>query len=128
MIKEISDFSLLSSITNDYKVTTSPYSKVIGYVIDNVIVGFIDYSIIYDKAELNYIIILENYRNQKIASKLIEYFILDAKKNKCVNITLEVRTSNNLAINLYKKYGFVEVAIRNNYYQEEDGILMMKVM
>lgn len=41
-----------------------------------------------------------------------------------VNITLEVRVSNEIARNLYKKFGFREVALRKFYYGDEDAILM----
>ncbi len=46
------------------------------------------------------------------------------------NINLEVRISNQKAINLYKKYGFKIVTIRKNYYQDnhEDAYLMIKKM
>ena len=42
------------------------------------------------------------------------------------NITLEVRVSNDIARNLYKKFNFNEVAIRKYYYGDEDAILMEK--
>ena len=42
------------------------------------------------------------------------------------NITLEVRISNEIARNLYKKFGFREVALRHFYYGDEDGVLMEK--
>ena len=47
-------------------------------------------------------------------------------KAESIRITLEVRMSNEIAINLYKKFGFREVAIRRYYYGDEDGILMEK--
>ena len=40
------------------------------------------------------------------------------------SITLEVKKDNIPAINLYKKFGFQEKAIRQGYYQGVDGILM----
>ena len=43
------------------------------------------------------------------------------------NITLEVKIDNNAAINLYKKYNFVEKAIRKGYYNGIDGILMERI-
>jgi len=49
-----------------------------------------------------------------------------AKESKVINITLEVRVNNNAAIHLYEKFGFQKEAIRANYYQEEDGLLMLK--
>lgn len=128
MIKEIKDISLLDNILDDYKITINPYNKMMAFEKDNTIVGFIDYSIIYEKIELNYIIVVPSYRNQGIASKLMEFLIDEAKSNKCINITLEVRVHNNNAINLYKKYGFDEVTIRKNYYNDEDAVMMIRMM
>jgi ribosomal-protein-alanine N-acetyltransferase len=43
-------------------------------------------------------------------------------------MTLEVRKSNIIAQNLYKKYGFIEKGIRRFYYADnkEDAIIMWK--
>ena len=65
--------------------------------------------------------VLEEERRKGVASKLMEYLI----KNN-LSITLEVKNTNVSAINLYKKYGFVEVAKRRGYYNGVDGILMEK--
>lgn len=128
MIKEIDDISLLNNIIDDYKITKNPYNKMMVYEIDDKIVGFIDYSIIFDKIELNYIIVIPSYRNRGIASKLMDFLLENAKEKESINITLEVNVNNECAINLYKKYGFYEVAIRKNYYNGEDAIMMMRMM
>ena len=52
----------------------------------------------------------------------------EAEINEKINITLEVRKDNIPAINLYKKHGFFEKAIRKGYYKGTDGILMEKEM
>ena len=57
---------------------------------------------------------------------LMEYLIDTCYDKMLVNITLEVRRSNTIAISLYKKYGFSEVGVRHNYYGNEDGLLMEK--
>ncbi|MGE5456316.1 MAG: ribosomal protein S18-alanine N-acetyltransferase [Ignavibacteriales bacterium] len=128
MIREVNDINQLDNIVREYKVTKNPYNKLMVYELDNKVVGFIDYSIIYDKVELNYIIVLPNYRNQGIASKLMDFLLNDAEKNESINITLEANINNECAINLYKKYGFNEVTIRKNYYNGEDAIMMMRMM
>ena len=47
-------------------------------------------------------------------------------------IFLEVRISNEVAIDLYKKMGFKEIGLRRNYYRlregREDAILMSKTL
>lgn len=107
-------------------IDSDPFSKFIIYLENNKIVGFLSYSIIYERVEINYIFVCENYRGKKIASKLLEFMIESCKI--CENITLEVRKSNSVAISLYKKFGFEEVATREKYYNNEDGILMMLVV
>jgi ribosomal-protein-alanine N-acetyltransferase len=51
-----------------------------------------------------------------------------AKSNGMQSMTLEVRSRNTSAINLYKKYGFTDIAVRKRYYQnpEDDAIIMWK--
>jgi len=96
------------------------------YILDNNPVAFINYYVMYERAELININVLDEYQNQKIASKLIEYMIEDSIKKQVKSITLEVKETNIKAIRLYKKYGFKEISIRKGYYQGIDGILMEK--
>lgn len=103
---------------------TNPYRKKIEYYEEEKIMGFLEYSIIYDRMEIDNILVYEQFRNKKIGTKLMEYIIEIAKNNNLINITLEVRQSNYIAINLYKKMGFKETAIRKYYYGDEDAILM----
>ncbi|MGN1341780.1 MAG: ribosomal protein S18-alanine N-acetyltransferase [Bacilli bacterium] len=103
-----------------------PFSKHAQYLENDKIVGTLDYSLIYDRIEIDNIQVDEKYRDQKIGTKLMSYLISIAIENRVVNITLEVRKSNKIAIHLYKKFGFREVAIRKYYYGDEDAILMEK--
>lgn len=104
----------------------NPFSRYVEYVENNKVIGKMKYSIIYDRMELDDILVLEEYRNKRIGNKLMSYLISVAINEKVVNITLEVRISNEIARNMYKKFGFREVALRKFYYGDEDGILMEK--
>lgn len=106
----------------NYKITLNEFQKIIVYD-DEFIKGVLVYELIYDRIEIDYIIVDENYRKKSISSKLIEYLI---ENNSVENITLEVSKNNIAAINLYKKYGFEVVAVRKNYYKDQDGLLMLK--
>lgn len=106
----------------------NPYTKIYIFKEKDKILGLIHINDIYDRYEINNIYVLEEYRNRGIASKLIEEVIKIGKKNNIINITLEVRKNNSKAINLYKKYGFLEKSIRKGYYNGIDGILMEKEM
>lgn len=111
------------SILLEYK--NNPFMKIVVYLIEDKVVGFINYYEIYDRIEIANFNVLEYFQNHGIGTKLINY-VIEKYKGKCKNITLEVRKDNEKAIKLYKKVGFVENAIRKNYYNGVDGILMEK--
>ena len=105
---------------------SNPFSRKIEYVINDISVGYLEYSLIYDRMEIDNFWVNDEYRNQGIGTKLMGHLVSLAINYRVVNITLEVRVSNIIAINLYKKFGFREVALRKYYYGDEDGILMEK--
>ena len=56
---------------------------------------------------------------KKLTQKLISYFeVSDFNK-----ILLEVRQSNDIAMSLYKSFGFKQYGVRKNYYVNEDANL-----
>jgi len=115
---------LPNDIINDFK--NNPYTRYLVYLIDDKVVGFINYLEIYNRVEIANFNVLEFFQNKQIGSKLMEKLIQNAIKNNIQNITLEVRDDNEKAIHVYKKYGFKKVAIRKKYYNDVDGILMEK--
>lgn len=94
-------------------------NEIIGYYIDNVLIGFIIYKRLYDVTDLLYIVVDKIYRNKGIGSLLMEYLI-----NISERILLEVRCDNNNAIKLYKKYNFKIINIRKKYYDNMDAYVM----
>lgn len=108
--------------------TTSinPFARRIEYIENDAILGYIDYSLIYDRIEIDDVFVCEGDRQKGIGSKMMAYVVALAIDLRVVNMTLEVRMSNQAAISLYKKFGFREVALRKYYYGDEDGILMEK--
>ena len=59
-------------------------------------------------------------RNLGVGSAMLEFLTLKFK-----TLRLEVR-SDNKAIHLYEKFGFKKVKILPNYYEDCDGILMIR--
>jgi ribosomal-protein-alanine acetyltransferase len=97
-------------------------------MIDGEIAGYAIVSYILDEAHLLNICIHPNYFRQGLGRKLLQYLIaraLDKRKNV---FFLEVRISNQSAIDLYFSEGFNEVGVRPNYYPaksgKEDAVLM----
>ena len=89
------------------------------YLIDDKVSGYLMILDSIDVYEILAIATIEEYRNKGIAQKLLN-------KIKIKNIFLEVRESNKVAINFYKKNNFKEISIRKNYYSEptENAIIM----
>lgn len=127
MIIKNNDINLLKDIFNEYKdnyySNISDFTKIYTYTVENKTIGFLVFDVIYEKCEIIDIYVSENYRRQNIAYKLISEI---EKDFDIENITLEVSSNNISAINLYKKLNFKEVAIRKNYYNDSDAILMLK--
>lgn len=93
--------------------------EIIGYYIDNKLVGFIIFKTMYEITDLLYIVVDKLYRRKSIASKLLEELIGNSEK-----VMLEVRCDNDNAIKLYKKYDFKIINIRKKYYDNMDAYVM----
>ena len=106
--------------------SNNPFRKRIEYFLDDESIAYLEYSLIYDRMEIDNISVMEEHRGNGIGTKLMAHLVSLAIEYHVDNITLEVRISNEIARNLYKKFGFHEVAIRKYYYGDEDGILMEK--
>lgn len=87
------------------------------------IFGFAGITIILDTAELNNIVIKKTERGKGLSSLLLKELIASAKAKNCKYINLEVASTNEIAINLYKKFGFKQVGIRPKYYNGIDALL-----
>lgn len=91
------------------------------------VVGYLDYWILYEQAQVATIGVDPEYQNRGIGSALLSYAEKDAADQGCETFSLEVRVSNAKARHLYEKHGFIQVNIRKGYYENgEDAYLMVK--
>uniref|UniRef100_UPI0035124E00 GNAT family N-acetyltransferase n=1 Tax=Winogradskyella sp. TaxID=1883156 RepID=UPI0035124E00 len=67
--------------------------------------------------------VLESHRNNSIAKKLTQELISYFELSDFNKILLEVRQSNDIAMKLYKSFGFKKYGVRKNYYVNEDANL-----
>ena len=124
MIYELTNLDELdnSFISKEYikeELSNNPFGKVLVLKEDEII-GYLYYSDIYERAEINQFEINLIHRNCGKGNLLLNEFINRIKKD----ITLEVKEDNTPAIKVYEKNGFVKTAIRKGYYNGVDGILM----
>lgn len=117
---------ILTSKSVKEDIKNNQFTNYLTYLINGEPVAFINYYIMYERAEIININVLEEYQNQKIASKLLEHMVNECISHNVKSITLEVKETNIKAIHLYEKFGFSKVAVRRKYYQGIDGILMEK--
>ena len=91
--------------------------------IDTEVFGYISYRVVLDEVEIMNVVTREDARNMGIASSLLSYLIRNVDASK---FNLEVNENNKVAIKIYKKFGFMEVGERKNYYNngKENAILM----
>ena len=64
-----------------------------------------------------------DFQNKGLAKRILEYSF---EKLKDKDFSLEVKISNEVAINLYKKFGFEIKKVLKDYYEDCDGYLMYK--
>ena len=120
-INEIENtFINVNEIKNELK--NNPFAKILLYKEEGKVIGYLYYSDIYDRAEINQFEIELSHRNCGKGKILLNKMLELVDKS----ITLEVKKDNLPAIHLYKSVGFVEKAIRKGYYQGIDAILMEK--
>ena len=129
MIEKVKDTNLIlpfiKKFFSNYVLQEDPYEEIICCKIDGRVVGFISYSIIYERAELNYIAVDKSYRGRVIAQKLLDYVLEELKNNMVENFSLEVSVDNLAAIKFYLKNDFKIKAIRKKYYDGVDAYLMV---
>lgn len=85
------------------------------------VVAWMAASLVFDQTELEMIVISHAWRRKGLGKQLLEHWLAWAEKHNCYEALLEVRASNDDAINLYRTLGFAEVGQRKNYYPLADG-------
>ena len=93
---------------------------------DGEVLGYAGLHVVLDEGYVANVAVRPDCRQQGIASALLGVFLRFARANGLAFLTLEVRASNDPAIQLYMKHGFTQVGRRKNYYTkpDEDAILM----
>lgn len=88
---------------------------------DKQIVGYFVASAVAGEVTLMNIAIAPELQGQGAGQQLLQFLLDYSRQAQQEEIWLEVRSSNQAAINLYQKLGFVEVDVRKAYYPTENG-------
>lgn len=90
------------------------------------IVCTVMFSSVFDEAELLSVVTERSFRRKGLGEILLKKYFDKLKSDGEKTIFLEVRESNEAAIALYNKLGFVKISERKKYYDEETAVIMRK--
>ena len=95
---------------------------------DEIVAGYCALRVLADEGEIQRIAVLPSWRRHGIGKSLMEAMIQTSREKGAVQMSLEVRESNIGARKLYEKYGFMQEAVRRNYYENpvENACIMWK--
>ena len=95
---------------------------------DGMLVGYVGSQTVLDSSDMMNIAVNPGYRRKGIAEALVMALVQEMKARGSICLLLEVRVSNQPAINLYEKLGFLQVGRRKNYYRNprEDALILRK--
>ena len=106
----------------------NPLSTWLVAVEGGVVCGYVGSQSVLDGADMMNIAVHPDYRMQGIGYNLVDKLIALLKAKNVISLSLEVRVSNENAINLYNKMGFEIIGKRPGYYRNprEDAYIMRK--
>ena len=87
-------------------------------------IGYLFSHVVDDDVQILNIAIDIPFQHKGYGEQLLSYFL--DQFNTDIIIHLEVRKSNFSAINLYLKFGFSELGIREKYYSDGEDAIVMK--
>ena len=92
------------------------------------VAGYIGSQTVMDETDMMNVAVHPEYRRQGIGEALVMALIRQLQQTSSRNLSLEVRTSNVSARNLYEKLGFIQVGKRPRYYRNprEDAYILRK--
>lgn len=95
---------------------------------DGAVVGYVGSQSVLGWADMMNLAVEPAYRRRGVGEILVHELISRLKGNDVTCLTLEVRASNDPAIQLYHKLGFIEVGRRPGYYHNprEDALILRK--
>lgn len=113
--------SILSELDN-------PLSLWLTAIEENCVAGYVGSQTVLGETDMMNIAVRPENRRQGIGEALIEALVDQLKQIGSHCLTLEVRISNEPAIKMYEKLGFVMVGRRPRYYQNprEDALILRK--
>lgn len=109
-----------------YEMNENSYAHYLVAEEDGELVGFCGLWNVIDAAQITNVAVVERMRGHGIGEKLMREAMHIAKEGGMDVMSLEVRVTNTVAQNLYRKLGFQDGGLRKRYYADngEDALVM----
>ena len=99
-------------------------TKIVGLLIDNLLIGVCVFQVVLDEAQINYFVVDQNFRKKGFGSYLMNYLIKQCEKLNVKRLLLEVSRSNVIGQKFYSRFDFSTVGVRKNYYKDGSDALL----
>lgn len=110
-----------------YELHENPFAKLSVIEKDGIVKGYCDLWIMYEQAQIANIAVSASCQRQGLGQMLMDHMCAQSAEQGCEYLSLEVRLSNQAAVHLYEKNGFIKASKRKGYYSDgEDAWLMVK--
>jgi [ribosomal protein S18]-alanine N-acetyltransferase len=109
-----------------FELTDNPASRCWVADQNGRIIGMLVAWLIVDEIHIATIATHPDFRRQGIGGKLLLHTLKSAKEEGAVTSLLEVRENNDIALEMYRRFGYLESGRREGYYKDnnETAILM----
>jgi [ribosomal protein S18]-alanine N-acetyltransferase len=101
--------------------------KVIRDEVDGRVLAFINYWFVHDEVHVLNVATHPENRRTGLGRRLMNHVLHVARVKGMCLITLEVRRSNEGAIELYRGLGYRRVGVRPRYYENQEDALLMEL-
>ncbi len=94
------------------------------------IAGYAGLWVVFEEAHITNVAVDKDFRGSGMGLALMQEAEKIARAKKADRIYLEVRPSNEIALNMYEKLNYVKTGLRKAYYVDngEDAIIMTKYL
>lgn len=89
--------------------------------IDNKIIAYGVIGMVINEAHILNLSVCKEFQSQGYGRELLLYLLAMLKRGNVVRALLEVRESNEIALNLYKSLDFEKIGLRKDYYPLDNG-------
>jgi len=104
----------------------SDISSVLVAKLGGTVVGYVSFTVIIDECQIINFATKNEFKRHGVGKRVMKALIDRCRERGVIKYFLEVRASNQAAISLYEKFGFVRVGISKGHFSapREDAILM----